>query len=160
MSKIEFISWYLKKARQAYERGSKIYEASGKTLETVEYDDLFWEIINKLKIALWGEEICDWIDWRLLENGSWCSFGNDTDNPREYTLKSDEDFIEMLNTEYSLSDEIEDHPAWYFQKVANKKAEEALKEDDLYTAEDFAEYFEKFIKTTVAKVTKEEKDND
>ncbi len=66
----------------------------------------------------------------------------------------------MLNTEYSLSDEVEDHPAWYFQKVANKKAEEVLKEDDLYTAEDFAEYFEKFIKTTVAKVTKEEKDND
>ena len=71
MSKIEFISWYLKKARQAYERGSKIYEASGKTLETVEYDDLFWEIINKLKIALWGEEKPRYSrNFPLAENGA------------------------------------------------------------------------------------------
>ena len=157
MKKIELIRSYLRKAREAYDRGTSICQASGKTIETVNYDDLFWSIINELKVALWGEELCDWIDWRLYENGTNCSFGNDTDHPRIYNLKSDEEFILMLSIEYDLSDEDEPRPAWHFQEKANKMAEKVLEEDDLYTAEDFAEYFERFIKSTVANANNEKR---
>lgn len=157
MKKIELMRSYLRKAREAYDRETTIYQASGKTIETANYDDLFWSIINELKVALWGEEICDWIDWRLYENGSRCSFGNDTDTPREYNIKSDEEFIDMLDAEYNLSDEYKPRPAWYFQQKAKQMAEEILEEDDLYTAEDFAEYFERFIKSTVANANNEKR---
>lgn len=97
---IDMVKEYVKETRAYDKMCEEVSRASRGNINLVELNDRFMCMQNRIANELFGDELYDVIQWRLWDDGTKMTFDCDTDKQRDYVLKTDDDFFEMVEKKY------------------------------------------------------------